>query len=149
MIPPKINPKHLEKTLFLDTSYAIALAASSDALHAQAIALADAMEAANTRLVTTQAILLEIGNALAKQRYRSAAVSLLMALEFDPTVSIIPISSSLYTQALQLYCERTDKEWGLVDCISFSVMWDQGIYAALTADQHFQQAGFRSLLLSM
>ncbi|MFM5956954.1 MAG: PIN domain-containing protein, partial [Dolichospermum sp.] len=42
--------------------------------------------------------------------------------------------------------QREDKEWGLVDCISFIVMQDRGITDALTADTHFQQAGFRALL---
>jgi predicted nucleic acid-binding protein len=37
-------------------------------------------------------------------------------------------------------------EWGLVDCISFIVMQNRGITDALTADIHFQQAGFRALL---
>ncbi|MFM6264927.1 MAG: PIN domain-containing protein, partial [Dolichospermum sp.] len=42
--------------------------------------------------------------------------------------------------------QREDKEWGLVDCISFIVMQDRGISDALTTDIHFQQAGFRALL---
>ena len=47
---------------------------------------------------------------------------------------------------MQLYRERPDKEWGLTDCISFVVMQERGISAALTADEHFQQAGFRALM---
>ncbi len=39
-----------------------------------------------------------------------------------------------------------DKEWGLVDCVSFVVMREHGIEAALTTDRHFIQAGFRALL---
>jgi len=39
-----------------------------------------------------------------------------------------------------------DKEWGMTDCISFIVMEDHGLTDALTADEHFQQAGFRALL---
>jgi hypothetical protein len=38
------------------------------------------------------------------------------------------------------------KEWGLTDCISFVVMEARGIRDALTADEHFKQAGFRPLL---
>ena len=45
------------------------------------------------------------------------------------------------------YTERLDKEWRLTDCIAFLVMQDQSIIDALTADRHFQQAGFRALLL--
>jgi predicted nucleic acid-binding protein len=39
-----------------------------------------------------------------------------------------------------------DKEWGLTDCISFVVMQEQGLTDALTADHHFEQAGFTILL---
>jgi len=97
-------------------------------------------------LVTTRTVLVEIGNALSKPRYRPAAVRLLYALEADPTVEIIPLSEQLYVQAFQLYRERPDKEWGLTDCISFVVMQEHGMTDALTTDEHFQQAGFRVLL---
>jgi len=63
--------------VFLDSGYAIALAAVTDQYHAQALVLAHELEAAGTRMVTTQPVLLEIGNALAKQRYRAAALQLL------------------------------------------------------------------------
>jgi len=33
------------------------------------------------------------------------------------------------------------------DCISFIVMQDMGIIDALTTDDHFRQAGFRTLLI--
>lgn len=62
-----------------------------------------------------RAVLLEIGNALSKQRHREAAIRLLDALEADPNVEIIPLSEQLYARALQLYRERPDKEWGLTD----------------------------------
>ncbi len=91
-------------------------------------------------------MLLEIGNALSKQRYRSAAIQLLDALEADPKVESITLSVELYTRALQMYRERPDKEWGLTDCVSFIVMEDRGMSEALTTDEHFQQASLRVLL---
>ena len=90
--------------------------------------------------------MLEIGNALSRQRYRHAAVQLLAALEADAKLNIVSLSESLSARALQLYRERPDKEWGLTDCASFIVMQDRGLTAVLTADEHFQQAGFRTLL---
>jgi len=132
--------------VFLDSSYAIALSSSSDAFHEKAVTLADELEAAKTRLVTTRAVVLEIGNALSNQRYRQVAVRLLAALEADPNVEIVPLSEDLYAQAAKLYRERSDKEWGLTDCGSFVVMQERGITEALTTDGHFQQAGFQVLL---
>jgi predicted nucleic acid-binding protein len=91
-------------------------------------------------------VVLEIGNALAKLRYRRVAVELLSALENDPQVEIVPLSEEWYGQAIQLYQARPDKEWGLTDCISFIVMQERGLTQALTPDEHFQQAGFQALL---
>jgi len=132
--------------VFLDTAYAIALSSPNDLFHHVAARLADQIDAENIHLVTTRAVLLEIGNALSKQRHRDAAIRLLHALEADPNVEILPLSEQLYAQALQLYRKRPDKEWGLTDCVSFVVMQDHGLTEALTTDEHFQQAGFRALM---
>jgi predicted nucleic acid-binding protein len=136
----------MEAEVFLNTAYAIALSSPNDQFHTRAVDLADQLEALETRLVTTRAVLLELGNALSKQRYRQAAVQLLDSLETDPKVDIVPVSEPLYARALQLYRERPDKEWGLTDCVSFLVMQDRNLSEALTTDEHFQQAGFRALL---
>ena len=84
--------------------------------------------------------------ALAKQRYRYAAIELLTSLEADPNVEIISLTEDLYQRAFHIYEQRTDKEWGITDCISFIVMQERGITAALTTDEHFEQAGFLALL---
>jgi uncharacterized protein len=132
--------------IFLDTSFAIALSSVTDRNHVRAVQLANQIETDKTRLVTTQAILLEIGNALSNQRHRVAAIQLLESLETDPSVEVVLFTNSLYKLAFNLFKQREDKEWGLVDCISFIVMQDRGITDALTADTHFQQSGFRALL---
>jgi predicted nucleic acid-binding protein len=132
--------------IFLDAAYAIALSVSNDQHHERAMALRADLKLAPKRLVTTRAVLLEIGNALAKPRYRAAAIQLLESIEGDPNLEIIPMSEDLYYRAIQLYRERLDKEWGITDCVSFVVMQDRGLTSALTPDEHFQQAGFRALL---
>jgi len=81
--------------------------------------------------------------------HRKAAVKLLNALEDDPKVEIVAASDDLYLRALRLYRDREDKEWGLIDCMSFVVMNDRSLTDALTADKHFQQAGFSALLLNV
>lgn len=111
--------------VFLDTSFAIALSSVTDQNHARAVEIANQIESNSTRFVTTQAILLEIGNALSKQRYRSAAIQLLESLETDSSVEVVLLTDSLYRLAFNLFKQRGDKEWGLVDCISFIVMQDR------------------------
>ena len=111
-----MNLTGLMNKVFLDTSYAVALSAPGDENHIRAAELADELEASGSRFITTRAILLEIGNALSKVRHRSAAIRLLTALENDPNVVIVPASDELYRRALEIYSDRVDKEWGLIDC---------------------------------
>ncbi len=131
---------------FLDTSYAIALISKKDFSHQRARELALHIKAENIPIVTTQAVLLEIGNALSKIKFRQFGINLLEGFESDPNIEIISLTDDLYKTAFELFSNRTDKEWGLVDCISFIVMQEREITEALTADEHFIQAGFRALL---
>ena len=132
--------------VFLDASYAIALSSVKDQYHQQAVMLSEKLETEEVRLLTTRAVILEIGNALSKQRCRSAAIELLTSLAEDPTVEIVPLSEELFERAFRFYQSRQDKEWGITDCISFVVMQERGLTEALTTDEHFLQAGFRALL---
>lgn len=136
----------MNRVVFLDTSYTIALSAPADQFNESAVRVAERIEADGVSIVTTRAVTLEIGNALSKLRYRRAAIELLNSLEDDPAVEIIPLTEDLYERAYQLYNSRADKEWGLTDCVSFVVMQERGLTEALTADEHFRQAGFKVLL---
>ncbi|HXG84444.1 MAG TPA: type II toxin-antitoxin system VapC family toxin [Pyrinomonadaceae bacterium] len=132
--------------LFLDTSFAIAVASKKDASHRRAKVLAQKIKENNLPILTTQAILLEIGNALSRLKYRQIGIGLLKSLEADRNATIISLTDELYNKAFELFSNRPDKEWGLVDCISFVVMRERKITQALTADEHFIQAGFHALL---
>ena len=132
--------------VFLDTSFAIALSVRSDQYHQSAVDVSARLQQNGTVLVTTRAIVLEIGNSLSRQAYRQSAVNILSSLEADPNVEIVSLSETLYLQALELFSKRPDKEWSLTDCISFVIMDQRGLKDALTADLQFQQAGFQPLL---
>lgn len=62
------------KEVFLDSAYAIALSAPNDQYHERALQLAEQLERDVTRLIITRAVLLEIENTLAKQKYCKNAV---------------------------------------------------------------------------
>ena len=132
--------------VFLDTAFAIALSSEDDGFHGIALNLADSMEAGRVKMITTRAVLLEVGNALAKLRFRAAAIELLHSIEVDSRIEIVEISSAIYQRAFDLYRSRLDKEWGLIDCISFVVMQENRVTEALTTDIHFRQMGFTVLM---
>lgn len=133
----------MKSPIFIDTSYVLALVNTDDSFHQRALAVISQVK---PPFLTTEAVLTEIGNALARQRWRSLGVSVIQSLRQDPELEIVAVSPTLFDQAVELYTTRPDKEWGLTDCISFIAMQESGSTEALTTDHHFVQAGFRSLL---
>lgn len=134
----------MQTELFLDSAFIIALSSKTDSYHEKALQISETLE--NKTLVTTRAVLLEVGNALSKRSFRKAGAALLDSIEMDENIIIVPFSDELFARGVALYAQRTDKEWGLIDCISFIVMQERGISQALTTDIHFQQAGFQALM---
>ena len=138
------------RDLLLDPGDELSLAddpsVAADASHALARTIAAGLKSESARLLTTKPVLFEIGNALSRLRYRAAGVLLLESLVVDPNVTIMEDTPERFRSALDLYVNRPDKEWGLVDCLSFVVMAERQLTEALTADAHFIQAGYRALL---
>ena len=131
--------------IFIDTSYVQAILDRRDALHERALALRPFVERA-AEFWLTDAILIEVGNALAS-RNRGAATEFIESCHLDRRFRVISVNKSLLLNALSLYRKHDDKTWGITDCLSFVVMKEQELTIALTADRHFIQAGFRALLL--
>ena len=121
--------------LFLDSAYAIALASATDQHHREAAQLAAELKKKPARLITTRAVMLEIGNALARPPLRSVGVELLAHFEADEQTIVLTVDERLYQRGFQAFRQRTDKAWSLTDCISFEEMREHGLNKALTPDQ--------------
>jgi len=98
-------------------------------------------------LVTTEWVLTELGDALCRISGRHTFIWTLKDLQAEPESEIIPASAELFKQGFDLYASRLDKEWSLTDCISFVSMRQHGLTEVLTGDRHFEQAGFKALLV--
>lgn len=131
------------KPVFADTVYYLALVNPRDQY---ASAAARITAAISGEFVTTVWVLAEVANMLARGPNRGLFCELYQDLASDRRVTIVPAAQDLFEQGLDLYAQRADKEWSLTDCISFVVMREYGLTEALTADRHFEQAGFRVLL---
>ena len=130
-------------SLFIDTSYIVALVNTEDQDHAIALSLAEIYD--GCPLVVTDAVLLEIGNALSKN-YKMEAVAIIRKFLDSQEVELVRGSPEIFDKAFALYSQLLDKTWGLVDCMTFVAMRGRGITQALTADNHFTQAGFQALM---
>lgn len=135
------------QAIFVDTGYILALTNIRDQWHSSALRWSTQIARNPTRLLTTDFVLLEIADSLASLPQRSHSVRMIQMMQQDPQLEVVPASRHLLDAAWDLYTNRADKDWGLTDCTSFIVMQDRGLQNALTVDRHFQQAGFRALLL--
>ena len=131
------------KAVFADTVYFLALLSPSDQWHNHARSLSLNPPGP---LLTTEFVLMEVGDGLSRPENRSQFARLLSLLKDQPDVEIVPASTDLFRQGCELHAQRHDKEWSLTDCTSFAVMRQRGIVDALTSDRHFAQAGFQVLM---
>ncbi len=98
-------------------------------------------------VVTTDEVLVEFASAMAADRYlRGAAQLMIDALLTDPNITVVPQTHDSFLSGWELYTNRPDKHYSLVDCISMACCRAHGITEILTNDHHFEQEGFVVLL---
>jgi len=127
---------------FADSLYFLALLNRKDQFHQGAIELSRVGRA----ILTTRWELMEVGDGFCAPHRRRRFVNLLTILSGRSDVRILPADESQFRRAASLYAERLDKGWSMTVCTSFVVMQELGLREALTADHHFEQAGFVALL---
>lgn len=130
--------------LFVDTAYIQGLYNKGDQYHdvcSQALPFARKAK----QLFITDAILMEVGNAFSTIQRRTQGAKIMRDFLKSNRTTVVHLSPEYFEKALQLYEQRSDKEWGMVDCFSIIVMQEFKLTACLTIDHHFLQAGFRSL----
>src|SRR3990172_538844 len=132
----------MTKSVFVDSFAWIAAINKSDNYHDVTLRIIADLLGKNSKLFTTNYVIIETINALSKKEYRNTVVEFIHKLEKSPSVEIIGITEDTYSNAWKLYQERMDKDWGITDCTSFEVMRMFNIKRAFTNDKHFEQAGF-------
>jgi len=132
------------KQIFLDTSFVIALINERDQYYLAAQELVDLYD--EELLVTSEPVLFEVANALSRA-YKKEAVRVIETLLESENVEVVRVTEDLFKRAFLLYKKYEDKDWGLVDCLSFVIMEEKNINEVLTFDRHFLQAGFRVLTI--
>lgn len=130
-------------SVFVDPSFVVALVNEKDQHHDRASELADLFD--GYPLVTIDAVLLEVGNALARN-FKEQAIEIIEDFLTSEESEVVRLDESLFQRAFELYRTHRDKTWGMIDCVSFVVMRERGIVDALTSDKDFRQAGFNALM---
>lgn len=133
--------------VFADTSGWASLFIKTDPCHAKALELMRLWQQQNRRVITTNYVISELVSLFTRYRTtRAEALHYIKGIHSDALVEIIHVDPALDAAAWQRLENRLDKEWSLVDAVSFLVMENRRMTEALTTDHHFEQAGFTQLL---
>jgi len=134
------------RKIFVDTSYWIAVLNPTDSLHDLANNLT--LTLFPSKLFTSELILNELLNHYSGSgsKFRETVVNLIIQIQQDENMEVIPLTKQLFSNAFELYTQRQDKAWSHTDCSSFCIMEELGILESLTYDKHSEQAGFIALL---
>ena len=93
-------------------------------------------------LVTTQEVLTEFLAFVSEDAaMRREGVELVDDILRDQNITVFAQTAETFAQGFELYRNRLDKGYSLVDCISMITMDDYGITQVLTSDHHFEQEG--------
>ncbi|HEY3392326.1 MAG TPA: hypothetical protein VGK58_06450 [Lacipirellulaceae bacterium] len=130
-------------TVFLDTVGLIALWDDSDQWHGDAQHAYAKLRSDGFKGVTTEAILLECGNAAARRPHRHDVSQLRQQLAAINGVT--ELTPEEWSEAWAAYDRNEAAGAGIVDQSSFLVVRRLGIRLAFTNDIHFEAAGFETL----
>lgn len=130
-------------SVFLDTSYLIALEASDDQHHKEATQHWRETGPSLSSIIATTYVFDETVTFFNSRGRHEKAVEIGRRLRESRIVEIVPETKTLFETGWTRFQERPDKRYSLTDCISFAVMERSDIDTALAFDKHFQQAGYQ------
>jgi len=129
-------------TVFVDTSYLLALELAKDQNHPAAAQHWQQTLRALPQLVSTSYVFDETVTFFNRCGYHAKAVQVGNRLLHSPSVQFIHVDEALFYEGWAYFQKHQDKSYSLTDCISFIVMQQQNIGVAFAFDRHFVQAGF-------
>lgn len=129
------------RSLFLDTSYLIALEVADDQHHAAASRQWREMGQSLPLLVTTSYVFDEVVTFFNRRKHHAKAVEVGNLLLESPSVKLVHVDEALFREAWRYFSRHSDKSYSLTDCVSFVLMRRLRMRGARAFDKHFTQAG--------
>jgi uncharacterized protein len=131
--------------VFWDTSGFFALLDRTDAAHGRVIDWIGS-GAGRKPAVTTEWVVGETCTLLVARRRPHLVGAFLDRIERTAALTVINPDDALVSAAKLMIRRHAEHGYSFADCLSFCLMSERHIREALTADEHFRQAGFEPLL---
>lgn len=127
-------------TVFVDTSALFAVLDQDDQSHRAAYGAWKKLLLESTDLLTSNYVLVET-SALVQHRLGLAALRTFHE-DIASVLSVQWIDETMHRGAMEMTLAASRKKLSLVDCSSFLVMREAGVYDAFCFDRHFREQGF-------
>ena len=126
--------------VFVDTSAIFALLVKNDSMHSRASVSFDNLSQHKAQLYSSSFVLVETTALLHKR------IGLESVRDFNtkllPLLEIIWTDKEWYSRAIQRFFLQSQRDFSLVDCLSFEIMESLDITLAFTFNGHFKEMGF-------
>jgi uncharacterized protein len=132
--------------LFVDSGGFYALISPGTEAHELAVELMQAAAQQRRRAVTTDYIIDETATLLRARGLTNLLAEFFRLTEGSQAMSIEWTSPGRFAAARKFMLKHLDQEFSFTDCVSFVVMKELRLKAALATDNHFRIAGFDPLL---
>ena len=132
------------RQLFVDTSAYFALTDRRDENHEVAVSVIHQIIRERTELLTTNYIVVETHTLLLNRIGYTTALQVIEEL-YKSQTRIYRVREAEERKAVDIIRRYTDKEFSLVDAISFATMERFHVTQAFAFDHHFAQYGFSLL----
>lgn len=130
--------------VFVDSGAYYGLFDSRDDTHQEARAIAQRLASERMHLFTSNFVIAETYSLALNRLGRSLAVTFLRDIDAGST-TIISVEHADEQRAREIIYQYDDKDYSLVDAISFAIMERLSIDTAFAFDRHFQRYGFTLL----
>ncbi|MGA7215161.1 MAG: hypothetical protein WCE49_03445 [Terrimicrobiaceae bacterium] len=132
--------------VFFDTSGFFTVMDERDDLHQKAVEWLRSSRG-QVRPVTTEWVVGETCTLLVARKRPHLVAMFLDYLDHSTALLLINPDNTLLRAAKAMIRRQADQRYSFVDCLSFCLMKERKIAAALTTDAHFRKAGFTAVLV--
>ena len=130
----------MNESVFVDASAWIAIINGRDRYHSDALRVYRRLLRSAVPLMTTTWTAYEALTIVKARLGYNQAEMLWQRMQRPSVVDLVAVDESIEAEALELFWEYEDKDWGVVDCASLVVMDGCGCHQAFAFDRHFTEA---------